>query len=390
MNKNIQINKLSLNLATSLLAISLIVYILYVTQTVVLPILFSVILAVMVYPIARFIEKIGLNRALSTIISLLIAILIFSGITYLIVIQVIDISKDAATITDKLEVVFNNSLKWVTDTFHISQNELANKALKELESALSTISKYMMTFFSSFGSVLTASILVPIFAFFFLYYRDFFKSFFIKAFKSTPQENVEETLSKMYDALQNYMVGQLTVMSIVAILNTVGLYFIGIQYAWFFGVLASLLMILPYVGIAIGSIFPAIFALATMDSPYYALAVVGWFQFVQFLEGNFITPNIVGGKVSLNPMVSMLAIILGGMLFGFAGFILALPIAALLKVMFDSIPQLEAFGFLLGDPELEAKKERELTTQNQGIEDESPIEYEVEKTENDEIENSSK
>ena len=358
MNKNIQINKLSLNLATSLIAICLIVYILFVTQTIVLPILFSVILAVMVYPIAKFIERIGINRTFSTILSLLIAILIFSGLTYLIVIQVIDISKDAATITQKLEVVFNNSLKWVTDTFHISQNELANKALKELESALSTISKYMMTFFSSFGSVLTASILVPIFAFFFLYYRDFFKAFFIKAFKSTPQDKVEETLSKMYDALQNYMVGQLTVMGIVAVLNTIGLYYIGIQYAWFFGVLAALLMILPYVGIAIGSIFPAIFALATMDSPYYALAVVGWFQFVQFLEGNFITPNIVGGKVSLNPMVSMLAIILGGMLFGFAGFILALPIAAILKVVFDSIPQLEAFGFLLGDPEIESKKEK--------------------------------
>ena len=378
MNKNIQINKLSLNLATSLLAICLIVYILYVTQTIVLPILFSVILAVMVYPIARFVERLGLNRVFSTIISLLIAILIFSGITYLIIIQVIDISKDAAMITEKLEVVFNNSIKWVTNTFHISQNELANKALKELESAMSTISKYAMTFFSSFGSVLTASILVPIFAFFFLYYRDFFKSFFIKAFKSTPQEKVEETLSKMYDALQNYMVGQLTVMSIVAILNTVGLYFIGIQYAWFFGVLASLLMILPYVGIAIGSIFPAIFALATMDSPYYALAVLGWFQFVQFLEGNFITPNIVGGKVSLNPMVSMLAIILGGMLFGFAGFILALPIAALLKVVFDSIPQLEAFGFLLGDPELEAKKDQEIIVENQQLEEESSILNDVE------------
>ncbi|RLZ09123.1 AI-2E family transporter [Faecalibacter macacae] len=359
MNKNIQINKLSLNLATSLLAIVLIVVILFFTQTIVLPILFSIILAVMVYPIAKLLENLKFNRTFSTIFSLLLAILLFTGISYLIIMQVIDISKDAAAIIDKLQVLSNDTLKWITKTFQISQNELADKALKELEQGLSTISKYAMTFFSSFGSVLTSGILVPIFAFFFLYYRDFFKSFFIKAFKSTPQEKVEDTLKKMYDALQNYMLGQLTVMAIVAILNTIGLYLIGLEYAWFFGVLASLLMILPYVGIAIGSIFPAIFALATMDSPYYALGIVGWFQVVQFLEGNFITPNIVGGKVSLNPMVSMLAIILGGMLFGFAGFILALPIAALLKVVFDSIPQLESFGYLLGDPEIENKKMKE-------------------------------
>lgn len=382
MNRNIEINKLSLNLATSLLAICLIVFILWTTQTIVIPIIFSVILAVMVFPIANLLEKIGLNRTFSTIISLLFAILVFLGLSYLIVMQVIDISKDAATITDKLEVFFNDSLKWVTKTFQISENELANKALAELENALSTISKYAMTFFSSFGNVLTAGILVPIFAFFFLYYRDFFKSFFIKIFKSTPHEKVEDTLSKMYVALQNYMVGQLTVMAIVAVLNTIGLYFIGLEYAWFFGVLASLLMILPYVGIAIGSIFPAIFALATMDSPYYALGIVGWFQAVQFLEGNFITPNIVGGKVSLNPMASMLAIILGGMLFGFAGFILALPITALLKVVFDSIPQTEAFGYLLGDPETENKKNESENDDEQSKDEEDITEIFIEESTN--------
>lgn len=375
MNRNVELNKLSLNLATSLLAIVLIVFILWATQTVVIPLLFSIILAVMVFPIARLMERIGMNRIFSTVLSLLFAILIFAGLSYLIVMQVIDISKDAATITVKLEKLFNEGLRWVTSTFHISQNELSDKALKELESAMSTISKFAMNFFSSFGSVLTSGILVPIFAFFFLYYRDFFKTFFFKAFKSSPREKIEETLEKMYSALQNYMVGQITVMSIVAVLNTIGLYFIGVQYAWFFGVLASLLMILPYVGIAIGSIFPAIFALATMDSPYYALGIVGWFQFVQFLEGNFITPNIVGSKVSLNPMVSMLAIILGGMLFGFAGFILALPIAAILKVVFDSIPQLESFGYLLGDPEIENKKlaqeEKSSTTEDKLEDDES-------------------
>ena len=124
-------------------------------------------------------------------------------------------------------------------------------------------------FFQSFSEILSISILIPIFSFFFLFYREAFKVFFVKAFTLTPKEKVEETVAKMYDALQNYMIGQLTVMFIIAILNTIGLYFLGIKFAWFFGILASLLMILPYIGITIGSIFPAIFALATLDSPYY-------------------------------------------------------------------------------------------------------------------------
>jgi hypothetical protein len=125
----------------------------------------------------------------------------------------------------------------------------------------------------------------------------------------------------------------------------------GIDYAWFFGSLASLLMLLPYIGIAIGSILPALFALATKDSALYALGVVAWFQVVQFLEGNIITPNIVGSKVSINPLMAIIGILLGGMLFGLAGLIIALPFIATLKVIFDSNPNMEAFGFLIGEPE---------------------------------------
>lgn len=70
----------------------------------------------------------------------------------------------------------------------------------------------------------------------------------------------------------------------------------------------------------------------------------------QTLEGNFITPKIVGGKASLNPLVSLLSFFLGGMLFGISGMILALPILAMLKVIFDALPETSAYGFLLSEP----------------------------------------
>ncbi|ULT23452.1 AI-2E family transporter [Sphingobacterium sp. E70] len=119
----------------------------------------------------------------------------------------------------------------------------------------------------------------------------------------------------------------------------------------FFGSLASLLMLLPYIGIAIGSILPALFALAIKDSAWYAIGVIAWFQVVQFLEGNIITPNIVGSKVSINPLMAIIGILLSGMLFGLAGLIIALPLIATLKVIFDANPNMEAIGFLIGEPE---------------------------------------
>lgn len=339
------------SIAFSLLAIALILAFCYALKSVLIPILFSVILSVILFPICKFLEKWGFNRLMASLTSVIIGILIFLGLAYVFVSQTINISHDASQIVDKIEVVLKDGEKWANDTFNLSRTELIDKGKQELNKAAPQIGSYATQFFGSIGSFLSVAILVPLMMFFFLYYREFFNEFFVRAFYSASREKVEETLSKMYLALKNYLGGMIIVMTIVAVLNTIGLLILGIEYAWFFGILAALLMLIPYIGIAIGSIVPALFALATKDSYWYAVGVVGWFQFVQTLEGNLITPNIVGGKISLNPLVSILSLFLLSMLFGFAGLILALPLTAILKVLFDAVTELKPYGFLLSEPE---------------------------------------
>src|SRR5690606_15995156 len=88
----------------------------------------------------------------------------------------------------------------------------------------------------------------------------------------------------------------------------------------------------------------------TKDSAWYAVGVIGWFQVVQFFEGNFITPNVVGGKVSINPLMATISLLLGGLLSGLSGLILALPFTAVLQVILESNPASQPFGFLIGEP----------------------------------------
>lgn len=328
----------------------LIVGICYALQSIIVPILFSLILSVLLLPVCERLEKWGVGRASSSIISLVIAILVVLGIGYLIVSQTLNIGKDASDIATKIQTMVKEMLEWVSDKFNMSTSELITKIETELGSSLSSIGSYVTSGLNSIGSSLTYLILIPVMIFFFLYYREFFKEFFFRVFSKTPKQEIEQVLKKIYDVLRNYLVGLITVMGIVAILNTIGLTILGIEYAWFFGILAAMLTIFPYVGIFIGSLIPALFALATKDSAWYAGGVILWFQLVQTLEGNFITPKIVGGKASLNPLVSLLSFFLGGMLFGISGMILALPILAMLKVIFDAIPETKAYGFLLSEP----------------------------------------
>jgi hypothetical protein len=94
-----------------------------------------------------------------------------------------------------------------------------------------------------------------------------------------------------------------------------------------------------------------IVALVTKDSYWYAGGVLGVFLFVHILEGNVITPYVVGSKVSINPLVAVFALLLFGKLWGLSGLILALPVTAICKIIFDTLPGFKAVGFLLGKPQ---------------------------------------
>lgn len=340
-----------LELAASLISLTLIIGLMYVLKSVLLPLMFSILIAISLYPVARFLERIGLGKVISALLSIILAAVILSGLIWLIVHQVIAIGSNGTVIQSKALSIFDTIQHWLHDQFGLERSEITERLRSQANQAMSNAASYVTAVFGSLGNLLAGVVLVPLFSFFLLYYRVFFREFFFKAFRSTPQEVVHQTLNKIYDVVQSYLLGLITVMGIVAVLNTIGLWILGIEYAWFFGTLASLLMLLPYIGIAIGSILPALFALATKDSAWYALGVIAWFQVVQFLEGNIITPNIVGSKVSINPLMAIISILLGGLLFGLAGLILALPLVAAIKVIFDAIPSMNAFGFLIGEPE---------------------------------------
>jgi predicted PurR-regulated permease PerM len=196
---------------------------------------------------------------------------------------------------------------------------------------------------------LTVLGLIPIYIFCMLYYRDHFRHFIFRFVHKDKRSSAMGTVDAIQRVIGSYLSGLMIVILIVAILNSVGLMIVGVPYPIFFGVFASILTIIPYIGILIGAFLPALFVLAVTGSIVKPLIVIGIFTFVQFLEGNFITPYITGSKVSINPFAAILALIVGGHIWGAAGMVLAIPAIAVAKVLFDSYEPLEPFGFLLCD-----------------------------------------
>ena len=340
-------------LAFILISITVIIYWLMVLQDILVPVFISIILSMAIFPICNWLENKGLGRIWAVIITLILFSTVASGIIWLASSQIANFGEMLPQLEKRFAVWSDQLQRLGESIFHVGKKAQIAQLRKYGTGMLSSGGTFFTTALSTTGNLLGNLLLIPIYMFFFLYYRDFFKIFFYKVFVNVNRKKVESVLTKIYEVIHSYLTGLITVTIIVGGLNTIGLIILGIDYAVFFGFLAALLLVIPFVGILIGSILPIIIALITKDSPMYAVGVAGVFIFVQFLEGNFITPQIVGSKVSINGLVAIIALLLGSALWGIAGMALSLPTIAILKVVFDAVPDLKPYGYILGEPDHE-------------------------------------
>ncbi|MDJ1472775.1 AI-2E family transporter [Xanthocytophaga flava] len=314
-----------------------------------IPICFSLLFALLLHPLCVRLETWRVPRVLAITLCLILLVIVVVGILMGIVVQLTDFADILPDLQKKFLKLFNDAQIWVRTEFGVRKKEQADWLEKNAQMLTDSSGQIVGNLLSVVSNAFTNLGLVPVYIFFLLYYRNFLRKFLDRLFSSASETHILYILIKVRDVVRNYLVGLVFVMSIIATLNTLGLLILGIQHALFFGILAALLNVIPYIGIVIGSILPILMAILTKDSLWYAVGVSAVFTVVQFLEGNFITPRIVGSKVSVNSLATVIALIMGGLLWGAPGMILAIPFTAMFKVVFDNIPGMEAWGFLLGE-----------------------------------------
>ena len=341
-------------LARNLFLTITVVFILYVLKSVMIPLLFGIIISVMLYPITKFLErKFRFRRLASSITVLLFFILIVLGIFFFVGYQISEILSKSDIYGKRLSELSQEIVGYISSNFNINADQALNLKKVNIEELVKSNFSKISDFISASGALVGDSVLALLYIFFFLYYRKFFIEFIHKLFPKKNNEYLTSILVKIYDAQQDYMVGMVTVMIIVGVLNTVGLLILGIENAFFFGFLGGFLILFPYIGVIVGSLLPALVALATKDSAWYSVGVLAVFGFVQFLEGNFITPKITGSKISINSFVIIVSLLLFSLLWGLSGMILAIPATAALKIILDHVPNYKAYAFLLSEPKEE-------------------------------------
>jgi predicted PurR-regulated permease PerM len=206
----------------------------------------------------------------------------------------------------------------------------------------------------SVGSALVVLFLIPVYIFLILFYEPLLLDFVRKLFGTENQNQVSTIVTKTKTVIQQYLIGLIIEAAIVAALEITALLILGIEYAILLGILGALLNVIPYIGGLIAVALPMIVALATKDSGWYAIYVLIIYYIIQIIDNNYIVPKIVASKVKINALFSIIVVIAGNALWGVPGMFLSIPLLAIVKLIFDNVEPLNAWGFLLGDtmPEL--------------------------------------
>jgi predicted PurR-regulated permease PerM len=193
------------------------------------------------------------------------------------------------------------------------------------------------------------AILIPIYIFLILLYQNLFVKFLFKMVKNTSHHIVQDILSHVNSVLKGYIRGLLIQILVVAVLTSIGMFILGVEYAILIGVITGLLNLIPYIGIMMAVVIALLAALINSSEISIMLGIGALYAFVQFIDNNILVPRIVGNQVRINALASIVGVISGGAIAGIAGMFLAIPLLAIMKVIFDRIESVAPWGYLLGD-----------------------------------------
>jgi len=324
--------------------------ILKLAKGILIPFTFAMLFAFILYPLVKWFRQKKVGTIWSIIITMGGVTVLLIGVIFLLSAQIVNMTDDYNSFREDLRQAFDTSISFLNEKVNIIptiQMETISKAVSAFfgDNGFVLISG-TLGFTSSFLSYLTLSV---VFTFLILLYSRQLTEALTEFSPKEDQESFRIMLKEVQKVGQQYLTGMVVLVLILGVLISIGLFSLGIDYAIFFGFLAALLAIIPYVGSFLGGIIPAIFALITYDSYWYPVGVIAIFSFIQFIEGNFLNPKIVGGSLNLNALFSIFSLIGGGLLWGIPGMILFLPLMAILRTISTHYNELKPLAKLIGD-----------------------------------------
>lgn len=323
------------------------VYSMKIGQQIIVPLIYATILAILLNPMVNFLIRKKVNKILAILMAVSLSLVAFLFVLSIISAQVSLFSESFPELQKKLTLKSTEFIHWIAKSFNIRESKINTWVSNTQSEAINNFA--IGATLNEIGKIIVISLLIPVYIFMIIYYKPLLLEFIAKVFKLEHHQAVTEVLSNTKKIVQTYLVGLFFEMLIMSILNSVGLLILGIDYAIVLGITGALLNIIPYIGGVIAIALPMIIAFVTKDSLVYPLLVLAIYLLNQFIDNHFVSPKVVASRVKINALVSIIAVLAGGAIWGVPGMFLSIPLVGILKVIFDHIEPLKPWGFLLGN-----------------------------------------
>jgi predicted PurR-regulated permease PerM len=335
-------------LVNPLLCLIMVFAILYFGQEILKPLAFACLIALLLITPCKFFERQGFPRGASALISMLLASIFFVVIFYFISNSVVSFRKDLPLMIENINESIRQLELWAQKSFHISQENMKTFVEDSTNNILPSTSSIVNQTVNTVTNFLFRSILLFITTFLLLLYRGLIIKFFITLFADEFTKNINAVFSRIQFVIRSYIVGLLIEMVIIAAAYCSVFFFLGVKYAFLLGVIGAILNIIPYLGVIITCVLTALITLTT-NSPSTVLWSVVSLIIIHMLDTNILMPRIMASKVNINALAAIIGVVIGSALWGLPGTFMAMPIMAIMKVVFEEAEPLRPFAILMGD-----------------------------------------
>ena len=316
---------------------------------VIMPLILSFFLSLVLLPICRFLTKRKVPNVIAILIAILLLAIVVAIFVWLFFVQINSLIIDFPKIRDNMTAHINNLSAWIERKGHFSTqqqtkilNEQGNKLLNYAGGVLGGVAASATGLLLFFG-------LIPIYIFFMLYYKNLLLNFVFLWFRPANHENVQEVMRETESIIKSYIGGLIIQITYMSLLLGITLTLFGIKHAILIAIMFAFLNLIPYIGALIGNAIGVLLTISSSQelSPVFTVLII--IAIVQFLDNNILMPRIVGSKVKINALASIVGVFVGGKLAGISGMFLSLPIIAILKIIFDRTEMFQQWGLLFGE-----------------------------------------
>lgn len=336
-----------------LLLILLSFCLLYFGSEFLIPLALAAIFSMVFIRLCNWFESKGIARGWASLFCLLLFVLAIGLIIGLLYWQLGSLTENLSAMKDRLSGMLSDLKSWINQKLDIPAKQ-QNEIIKQSSSGGGNM---LLSFAGGLFGIAVNSILVLVYMYLSLYYRSHIKKFILKIVPNKEEDRADDIVHESAKVAQHYLSGLAAMIGVLWVLYGIGFSIVGVESAIFFAVLCGILEIVPFVGNLTGTSFTLLAVIGQGGDTRMIIGVLIVYGLVQFLQTYILEPLIVGEQVNINPLFTILAIVAGEFIWGVAGMILAIPLLGILKIIFDRIPVLQPYGFLIGTEKVRNKKE---------------------------------